>query len=82
MPIEAVGADVNEARQAATMWEQYELLGRIRALEAKKPRSCQRIFDFEDEITAKCDKHIDALEKHIQQRTSPERFFTIGWKVI
>lgn len=63
------------------MQEQYDLQERIRDLEAKKRRLRQRIFDVEDEITAKRDKLIDALEKRMQQRTSSERIFAIRWNV-
>ncbi len=78
---EQIKALNRSCRQAATVQEQHELQGKIRDLEAKKRRLRQRIFDVEDEITAKRDKLIDALEKRMQQRTSSERLFVIRWSV-
>jgi superfamily II DNA/RNA helicase len=71
-----------QARQATTMAEQFELQSKIRDLETKKRRLRQRIFDVEDEITAKRDKLIDALEKRMQQRTSSGCLFAIRWSVV
>lgn len=79
---EQIKALNRQARQAATVQEQHELQGKIRDLEAKKRRLRQRIFDVEDEITAKRDKLIDALEKRMQQRTSAERLFAVRWNVV
>ena len=71
-----------QSRQATTVQEQHDMQERIRDLETKKRRLRQRIFDVEDEITAKRDKLIDALERRMQQRTSSERLFAVRWSVV
>lgn len=71
-----------QSRQAATVQEQHALQEKIREMETKKRRLRQRIFDVEDDITAKRDRLIDALEKRMQQRTSSARLFVINWNVV
>ena len=79
---EQIKALNRQARQATTIKEQHELQEKIRALERKKRRQRQRIFDIEDEIMEKRDKLIDALEKRMQQKTYNEYLFTIRWTVV
>jgi len=71
-----------QSRQAATVQEQHVFQEKIREMETKKRRLRQRIFDVEDEITAKRDRLIDALEKRMQQKTNCELIFTIRWSVL
>ena len=42
----------------------------------------ERIFDIEDEIAAKRNQLVDALEKRLQQKTSLKELFTIRWRRI
>lgn len=70
-----------QARQATTVAEQHELQEKIRKLEQQKRQQRQRLFDVEDEITAKRDKLIDALEARMQQKTRIEPLFTVRWSV-
>ena len=62
--------------------EQHQIQEKIRELEKKKRKQRQRIFDVEDEITAKRDSLIAALERRMVQRTAIESLFTIRWSVI
>ncbi|MCD4825847.1 MAG: DEAD/DEAH box helicase [Phycisphaerae bacterium] len=78
---EQIKALNRQARQATTVEEQHQIQEKIKALEKKKRRQRQRIFDVEDEIMEKRDSLIDALEKRMQQRTSTKPLFTIRWKV-
>jgi len=70
-----------QARQATTVQEQHALQDKIRQLEQKKRRQRHHIFDVEDEITAKRDQLIEALERRMQQKTAVTPLFTIRWKV-
>jgi len=79
---EQIKALNRQARQAATLAEQYEIQGRIRELETKKRNQRRRIFDAEDEITAKRDELIGRLEKRMQQRSTIEHLFSIRWSVV
>ena len=71
-----------QARMAATIAEQRDLQERIRKLERIKRRQRQQIFDVEDQIEAKRDTLINALEKRMQQRTAVDTLFTIRWSVV
>lgn len=71
-----------QARLATTMQEQAALQDQIRELEQKKRRLRQRIFDIEDEITAKRDRLIEALERRLQQKTETQTLFTLRWTVV
>ena len=70
-----------DARQAPTMQEAREIQDKIKTLETKKRRLRQKIFDVEDEIAAKRDQLIDALEKRMQHKTEITPLFTIRWRV-
>jgi len=79
---EQIKALNREARKAPTMEEQHVLQENIKKLERKKRKQRQEIFDLEDEIIAKRDALIDALEKRMTQETHVEDLFTIAWEVI
>jgi len=70
-----------QARLAATMQEQHDIQQQVRQLEQKKRRLRQRIFDVEDEIAAKRDRLIEALEQRMHQRTEIQPLFTLRWSV-
>jgi ERCC4-related helicase len=71
-----------QARLAVTMDEQKQIQDQIQALEKKKRRQRQQIFEIEDEIERKRDALIAALEKRLTQKTSIEPLFTICWSVV
>ncbi|MFQ5752058.1 MAG: ATP-dependent helicase, partial [bacterium] len=71
-----------EARQAQTLEEQQQIQERLQKLERKQRKQRQEIFTVEDEIEAKRDALIDALEKRLYQTQKQERLFTIRWKVV
>ena len=69
-----------ESRQAETVEQQHAIQRQIRDLERHQRRQRQQIFDVEDEIIAKRDQLIDALEQRMNQHTETTRLFTIRWK--
>jgi len=69
------------SRQAPTLAEQHQMQEQITALEKTKRRLRQRIFEIEDEIAAKRDSLVAALEKRMQQKTEVTPLFTIRWHV-
>ena len=69
------------ARQATTLEEQHEIQQKIQKLERQQRRQRQEIFKVEDEIMAKRDALIEALEKRLAQSTETETLFTIRWAV-
>jgi len=70
-----------QARQAETMQASREIQEKVRSLETHKRRLRQKIFDVEDEIAAKRDQLIDALEQRMQHKTNITPLFTIRWRV-
>lgn len=71
-----------QSRQAQTTQEQLDLQSRVRDLERRQRRQRQRIFDVEDEISARRDELIEGLERRLEQRSSVETLFTIAWEVV
>jgi hypothetical protein len=69
------------SRQAPTVEEQHQMQEQIASLEKSKRRLRQRIFEIEDEIFAKRDALVAALEKRMEQKTEITPLFTIRWKV-
>lgn len=70
-----------DARKAPTLEEQSELQNQLRDLERQQRRQRQQIFDVEDEIMAKRDELIEALQERLTQTTATEHLFTIRWQV-
>ncbi len=71
-----------ESRQSPSLDDQKDFQEKIKQEERKQRKQRQQIFDVEDEILEKRDKLIEALEKRLNQKTSIENLFTIGWKVV
>ncbi len=70
-----------QTRLAETVKQQHEFQEQIKALERKKRRLRQKLFDIEDQIAEKRDRLIDGLEKRMQQKTETEQLFSIRWTV-
>lgn len=70
-----------QSRQAPTLQEQHRIQEEITRLERKKRTLREKIFDIEDEISAKRDALVAALEKRMQQKTTVTPLFTIRWSV-
>lgn len=70
-----------DARKAPTLEEQSALQNQLRDLERQQRRQRQQIFDVEDEIMAKRDELIEALQERLTQTTTTEHLFTIRWQV-
>lgn len=69
------------ARQAPTLDEQKQLQHELKDLEKQQRRQRQNIFDVEDEIEARRDALIDALEKQLHQRSTTHHLFRIRWQL-
>ena len=77
-----LGECIRKSRQSQTLEEEKEYQDKILALQIKQQTLRQKIFSVEDEIIAKRNKLIDALEKRLTQKTSYEPLFTIRWSVV
>ena len=71
-----------EARLAQSLEEQQAIQKRLKKLELLQRRQRRKIFDVEDEIVAKRDGLIDALEEQLKQKTETDELFTVRWTVI
>lgn len=71
-----------EARVAPTLEEQSDIQKRKRELERRQRRQRRAIFDVEDEIAARRDELIDALERRMRQKVDSETLFMIRWEVV
>ncbi len=78
---ESIKALRRDARQATTVDAQHEIQRRIQELEKRQRKQRQEIFQVEDEIIARRDKLVDALERRLAQKTSTETLFSLRWSV-
>lgn len=69
------------ARASGTVEEQATIQAEIKALERQQRRQRQEIFDVEDEIEAKREALIEALERRLNQRSHSVLLFRIRWKL-
>lgn len=67
------------ARTAGTVEEQAALQEEIKSFERQQRRQRQDIFDVEDEIEAKRDALIAALERRLNQRSQSLPLFRVRW---
>jgi len=79
---EKIRSAQREARHAQTVEAQREVQEKIQKLEREQRRRRQEIFQTEDEIHARRDELIAALERRVAQTTSVERLFTLRWTVV
>ena len=70
-----------QARMAMSMDEAQRVQQDIRKTETEQRRQRQEIFAVEDEIEAKRDALIAALEKRLHQASRTQVLFTIRWAV-
>ena len=70
-----------QSRQAETVEQQKHWQEEIKKLEKLQRRQRQSIFDVEDEIEAKRDELIDALEKQMHKTSTTHHLFTIRWHI-
>jgi len=70
-----------QARTAMSMDEARRLQEETRTVEAEQRRQRQAIFEVEDDIEAKRDALIAALEKRLHQASTTRELFTIRWSV-
>jgi hypothetical protein len=71
-----------QARLATNLDEQHEIQQRIQKLEKQQRRQRQEIFQVEDDIIAKRDGLIEALEKRLTQKIEARTLFTLEWAVV
>lgn len=70
-----------QARTAPSVEEHSNIQKQIKELENKQRRQRQQIFEVEDEIEAKRDALIDALEKRMHQHSRIHRLFRVRWRL-
>lgn len=70
------------ARAATTVEEQAIVQEDIKKLERTQRRQRQDIFDVEDEIEARRDELIAALERRLNQNSQSLRLFRIRWRLV
>ena len=70
-----------DSRLATSVETQKEAQEAIKQLERQQRRQRQEIFDVEDEIEARRDALIDALEKQMHQRSSSHQLFRVRWSL-
>lgn len=71
-----------QARMALSMEDAQRLQQDIRKTEAEQRRQRQEIFAVEDEIDARRDALIAALEKRLHRASRSQPLFTIRWAVV
>lgn len=71
-----------QTRLAATLEEQKTAQEELKQLEKRQRRQRQEIFDVEDQIEAKRDELIEALEQQMHQRSTSCHLFRIRWKLV
>lgn len=71
-----------QARIAQSMDEAKKLQDETRKVETEQRRQRQEIFAVEDEIEAKRDALIEALEKRLHKASRTQLLFTIRWTVV
>ncbi len=77
-----INAAKREERHAETMEEQLACQQKIQKYEKERRKLQQKIFDVEDEISAKRDEMIERLKKQMAQKTEHETLFMIEWEVV
>lgn len=70
-----------QARTAMSMDETRRLQEETRKVEGEQRRQRQAIFEVEDDIEAKRDALIAALEKRLHQASNTRELFTMSWSV-
>lgn len=70
------------ARAAGTVDEQAAIQDEIKTLERQQRRQRQEIFDVEDEIEAKRDALIAALQGRLNQRSHSVPLFRVRWRLV
>jgi hypothetical protein len=70
-----------DSRLANSVEAQKQAQEAIKQLEKQQRRQRQDIFDVEDEIEARRDALIDALEKQMHQRSSSHQLFRVRWSL-
>lgn len=71
-----------DSRLATSVEAQKAAQEAIKQLERQQRRQRQEIFDVEDEIEARRDALIDALEKQMYQRSSSHQLFRVRWSLV
>ena len=70
------------ARLAASITEAKRLQDDIRRVEGEQRRQRQEIFAVEDDIEARRDALIQALEKRLHQASQTQTLFTLRWVIL
>ena len=70
------------SRVAQTVDEQKQCQEEIKSLEKQQRRQRQTIFDVEDEIEARRDALIEALERRMHQKSTTYHLFRVRWHIM
>jgi superfamily II DNA/RNA helicase len=76
-----INAAKREERNTETTEEQLASQEKISKFEKERRKLQQKIFEVEDEISAKRDEMIEKLKKQMTQKTEHETLFIIEWEV-
>lgn len=71
-----------KARTAQTVEEQKQYQEELKTQEKQQRRQRQAIFDVEDEIEARRDALIEALERRMHQKSTTHHLFRIRWQLL
>lgn len=71
-----------DARKAASLEEQARIQSELSELQRQQRKQRQEIFDVEDEIIARRDELIDALQERLGQTTETRTLFTLRWQLV
>jgi adenine-specific DNA-methyltransferase len=71
----------NQASKASTLTEQASLQNEIGALERRKRKLRQEIFDVEDRILAQRDDLVGAIRLKLEQSVKKQRLFSMRWSL-
>lgn len=69
------------SRTAESLEDKKKCQEEIKNLERQQRRQRQQIFEVEDEIEARRDKLIEALERRMKRETRTHHLFRIHWQL-
>lgn len=71
-----------EARQPADLEQKLALHKQVKELENKRNEKRRRLFEAQDEVDARKESFIAAIEARLEQRTELSELFSLRWRVV
>lgn len=71
-----------DAKLAPTLEEKLELQKKQKKLETQRNKDRRDLFDKQDEVDARREEMILAIEERLTKRLEEKKLFTIQWSVI